>query len=141
MALSTSSSLNEIKNLKTYTGEPIQDKGQVEVDVSYKGQQKQQTLLIINGNGHSTSRLDWPQLLQLQTPTKSSLHYVWTDTFQEGIGCMWGKLANSTFAIPKFYKARPVPYALRSSVEAKLDRPERRSHLGNVCYSPIGQLP
>ena len=39
--------------LKTYTGEPIKVKGQLEVNVSYNDQQKKLNLLVTEGNGPS----------------------------------------------------------------------------------------
>jgi hypothetical protein len=51
--------------LKTYTGEPIKVKGQLEVDVSYNGQQKKLNLLVTEGNGPSLIGRDWLQHLRL----------------------------------------------------------------------------
>ena len=63
--------------LKTYTGESISLKGQIEVQVAYNGQSKMLNLLVVKGHGPSLIErdwlraitLDWPQLLHLQHAT------------------------------------------------------------------------
>lgn len=47
--------------------------------------------------------------------------------FQSGIGTLKhikGKITLNENAVPKFHKARPVPYAIRQKVENELDRLE-----------------
>ena len=135
--------------LKTYTGQPIHVAGQLDISVTYNGQQKQLTLLVIKGKGPSLIgrdwlqhlKLDWPRLLQVQSTSPPNHHEVLDrhpDVFKEEMGCIKGISANfhiHSDTNKKFYKARPVPYALRSKVEAELDRLERHHILERVQFS------
>lgn len=125
--------------LKTYTGQPIQVVGQLTVKVTHNHQQKHLTLLVIKGKGPSLIgrdwlqhlKLDWQQLFQvhsLSRPDYSRVLDRHPDVFKEEMGCLKGTTANFQIhseAVPKFYKSRPVPYALRSKVEDELDRLEK----------------
>lgn len=59
--------------------------------------------------------------------------------FQSGIGTLKhikGKITLNENAVPKFHKARPVPYAIRQKVENELDRLEAEGILSKVDWSP-----
>ena len=135
--------------LKTYTGEPIQVKGQLGVTVAYSGQQKQLELLVIKGKGPGLMgrdwlqhiKLDWSYLLQVQSenvPTYQKVLNRHQDIFKDKMGCMKGMAAKfhlRTDVTPKFYKAHPIPYALRAKVEAELDRLEKENIIKRVQFS------
>ena len=64
----TLSHTHSLPLLKTYIGEPIKVKGQLEVNVSYNDQQKKLNLLVTEGNGPSLMGRDWLQHLRLDWP-------------------------------------------------------------------------
>ena len=125
--------------LKTYTGEVIQILGEIEVKIQYKGQEKKLNLLVVAGKGPSLLgrdwlnhiKLDWSQLNHLHTSaTSTSCQQIFDrhkTVFEEGLGKVEGTTAK--FHInpdiqPRFYKTRPVPYALQPRVEAALRKLE-----------------
>ncbi len=62
-----------------------------------------------------------------------------TAVFQSGIGTLKhikGKITLDENAVPKFHKARPVPYAIRQKLETELDRLEAEGILSKVDWSP-----
>ena len=120
-------------SLRTYTGEPLDVMGSMEVEVKYKSQEARLPLLVVTGEGPCLLGRDWLQQIQLdwreihslqQDPLDAILHQH-EKLFQEGLGTMQGYKAR--FLVddkvkPKFCKARPVPYAMRALVEQELDR-------------------
>ncbi len=121
--------------LRTYTGEPVRVKGQVRVDIAYKGQAASQVaLLVIEGDGPNLLgrdwlqfiRLDWPNILQLQgTQSLRTVLHQNQEAFKEGLGTMKGvtaKLYVESSVQPRFCKARTVPFAMRQKVEKELLR-------------------
>ena len=120
-------------SLCTYTGEPLDVMGSMEVEVKYKSQEARMPLLLVTGEGPSLLGRDWLQQIQLDwreihslqdDPLEAILHQ-YEKLFQEGLGTMQGYKAR--FMVddkvkPKFCKAPPVPYAMRALVEQKLDR-------------------
>ena len=137
--------------LTTYTGEAIETLGEVEVTVQYKGQEKRLKLLVVTGEGPSLLgrnwlshiKLDWSQLNHLQTSTLSTASCQpildkHKSVFEKGLGTIKGVTAK--FHIdpevqPRFYKARPVPYALQPKVEAALKKLEKDDVIKPVQFS------
>ena len=125
--------------LKTYTGEKISVKGSIEVDVTYQEQKARLSLIVVQGDGPSLLGRDWLQWLQLDW---SHLHQVSSssnaikprlqgildehpEVFEDELGQIRGTTAKifvDEETTPKFWRARPVPYALREKVEKELDR-------------------
>lgn len=140
--------------LKTYTGEQIPVKGVLTVNVEY-GQQKcpHLNLLVVQGSGPcllgrdwlGTLRLDWRHIRQvtLQPATTREKrvevllqHY--PEVFAETLGTITpfkAKLSMNQTAPPKFFKPRPVPFALRDQVGSELDRLEREGVIERTSYS------
>uniref|UniRef100_A0AAV2LVS7 ribonuclease H n=2 Tax=Knipowitschia caucasica TaxID=637954 RepID=A0AAV2LVS7_KNICA len=101
--------------LKTYTGEKIKPLGVLPVEVAP------------NTTDKSTE-------VKLETVLVAA-----TPVFQDGIGTLKnikGKIVLQDGAIPRFHKARPVPYAIQQKVEAELDRLEADGILSKVDWSP-----
>nr|XP_055076811.1 uncharacterized protein K02A2.6-like [Misgurnus anguillicaudatus] len=142
--------------LKTYTGEPIIPLGIMPVTVKYNDQQSELDLYIVPTDGPALwgrdwlrkMQLDWKSIksLQITVPeslcTKKKLEEVLAGAaavFQSGIGTLKhikGKITLNKDAVPKFHKARPVPYAIRQKVETELDRLEAEGILSKVDWSP-----
>ncbi|XP_056096372.1 uncharacterized protein K02A2.6-like [Rhinichthys klamathensis goyatoka] len=142
--------------LKTYTGEPIIPLGVMPVIVMYNDQQSELDLYIVRTEGPALwgrdwlrkLQLDWKSIKRLQVTVPSSkctqmkLEKVLDGAvavFQSGIGTLKhikGKITLNENAVPKFHKARPVPYAIRQKVENELDRLEAEGILSKVDWSP-----
>lgn len=135
--------------LKTYTGERIAVEGTISVEVAYERQRARLNLLVVAGDGPSLLGRDWLQRLRLNW---SQLHYVPSssstrvqevldrhpDVFKEELGMLRGttaKIQLNPSAQPKFYRARPVPYALRAKVEHELDRLEKDGVITPVQFA------
>ena len=72
------------------------------------------------------------------SPEIQKLVRQYSDVFQPGLGhCTKFKVTLSlkTGAQPKFFKPRPLPFALRATTEADLERPIRNGSLKPVEYS------
>ena len=118
--------------LKTYTGETIKPLGVISVQVEVNNQKQQLDLLIVPGNGPSllgcdwlsNLRLDWAHIYSMNS--SDSLQVVLArhpTVFEESLGLVKGTTAKihvDPTAQPKFFKARPVPYALRDKVDKEL---------------------
>ncbi len=142
--------------LKTYTGEIIKPLGVARVQVTMNNQTEMLDMYITeNGQqplfGRSWLRklqLDWKAIkvhhqpmLPSSTSTLQKLLEKHKDVFKEEIGELKGittKLKVKENATPKFHKARPVPYALRSRVEDELDRLEKQGIITKVNHSEWG---
>lgn len=121
--------------LKTYTGEQIVVKGSIHVHALYQTQLAYLDLLMVAGEGPSLLGRDWLECLKLDwhsnkyTSTASRLQDVLdkhSRVFGEDLDHIKGTPATihvNPNHTPRFYKARPVPYSLRSKVENELSRP------------------
>ena len=122
--------------LKTYTKELIDVLGSLTVGVSHNDQTKELSLLVVAGEGPSLLGRDWLSELKLDWSKVNHMNHTQTGCqdildrhsalFKEELGRVQGR--NARFHIkaevqPKFYKARPVPYALRAKVETEYYKP------------------
>ena len=120
--------------LKTYLGESIPIISSINVHVKYKEVVEELPLHVVDGNGPNLIERNWlskcrvnlGDIFILDTP--SALKEVLkrhSSVFTEQLGCLRGvkvKLSVNSGACPKFFKPRPVPFALREKVEAELER-------------------
>ena len=137
-------------SLSTFTGEKIDVIGLIDVRVIYKGQDKCLPLLVVNGKGPSLLGRDWLRELRLDwreihavTSTLGSLTLQGlleqhANVFRDELGTVRGvtaKLHVDPQARPRFYRPRPVPYAMRQKVELELERLERAGVIEPVQFS------
>ena len=119
--------------LKTYSGEPLPVHGSITVEVCEGTQKMSLNLLVIGDSGPSLLgrdwmhclRLNWNSILHLQVHSLNNLLQKHSDVFKDELGTLKdfeAKIYIEPGANPRFCKARPVPYAYRSKVEAELDR-------------------
>ena len=122
--------------LHTYSGELIKVLGTTSVTIRYRGQVKQLPLLIVPTDGPSLLGRDWLQEIVLDWKQLNKVHYVcqralqdvldqYADLFKPGMGTLKGTTARIHIReniCPRFFQARPVPYALRDKVTSELDR-------------------
>ena len=132
--------------LQTYSKEPIGVVGTTEVKVAYEGQTATLPLVIVKGEGPtllgrnwlSQIRLNWSKIHYTTSPGLHELLTKYSEVFQEGLGSFKeyeAKINVDPNAVPRFYKARTVPYAMREKVEAELDRLVAEGTLEPVEYS------
>ena len=133
--------------LKTYTGENIKTLGVISVQVEVNNQKQQLELLVVPGNGPcllgrdwiSHLRLDWAEIHHINHA--DSLQAVLdhhTTIFKESLGWVEGvtaKIHVDSTTQPKFFKARPVPYALHEKVEKELDHLVKEGVIQPVTHS------
>ena len=123
--------------LKTYTGERMQILGTLAVKVCYLSQGPfDLELVVVSGDGPCLMGRDWLQVIRLDWPSiavvlqGASTRAVqgvldnYPDVFTEGLGTIYPFKA-TLFVVkdakPRFHRARPVPFALKSHVEEALN--------------------
>ena len=141
--------------LRTYTGEKLNVRGCINVEVSYNKQRQVLPLLVVAGNGPSLLGQDWmlkicldwqhlsprPSLNLLPAAPPSSLQTVLDHhaaVFKEELGHVKGvtaKIIIDPEVQPRFCKPRTVPYALRAKVNQELERLETAGVIEPVQFS------
>ena len=144
--------------LHTYTGDKIVVCGKFNADVQYESQHATLPVTVVGGAGPSLIgrdwlfklKLEWNKIMKINSvantdeSTKHELKALlgkFPDVFKTGLGTMQGitaKLELKDGVIPKFCKARPVPYALQPTVEEEYDRLEREGIIEKVEFSEWG---
>ena len=106
--------------------------GQAEIKVQYGEQELQLLLIVVAGKGPNLFgrdwlariQLDWKKIHTIQGSTLTSVLDRHAHVFQEGLGTLKGyegQLHVNLETMPKFCRARTVPYAMRVKVEQELD--------------------
>ena len=135
--------------LKTYSGETLPIVCAMDAKVQYKQQIQELPLTIVAGDGpcllgrdwlkHLT--LNWRKIQAVSRHAEGSLEYLldkYGDLFKEELGTIksfQAELHVKPEEKPRFFKSRPVPYALRSPNEEELDRLEREGIIDKVSHS------
>lgn len=145
--------------LKTYTAEPMEVTGQLNVKVEYGSQREKLVLIVVKGGGPSLFGRNWLKYLRLDWSTIAPIHAVRVKTlnallnehqplFAEELGKVEPyrvTLQVQPDVTPRFFKPRPVPFAIRDAVGKELDRLEREGIIEKVSYSdwaaPIVPVP
>lgn len=133
--------------LRTYMGEILPLLGKVTVSVAYHSQVVVLPLLIVQGEGAALFRRNWLEQIQLDW---SSIHSVKIssglhDLLQKHQQLFWDELGTlqGTEAVihvpphsqPRFFKARPIPYAMKEKVEKELLRLQEANVISPVEFS------
>ena len=114
------------------------------------GQKQQLELLIVPGDGPSLLDRDWLRCLKLDW-TQQIHHLNHSDTlqavldhhsnvFESSLGLVQGTTAKihvDPIATPKFFKARPVPYALHNKVDKEIDHLEKEGVIQPITHSDL----
>ena len=146
--------------LRTYTGEHMPVLGRLRVCAKYGEQTKDLDLIVVTGNGPillgrswlEQLRLDWATIGKIaseKAPLKlEPLLAKHAAVFKDELGTISpfkAKLRIRPDAVPKFCKARSVPYATKQAIENELDRLEASGILEKVDYcewaAPIVAVP
>ena len=142
--------------LTTYTGEQMAVAGEVTVTVIYRQKQHLLTLCVVKGDGPSLLGRDWLYQLNLDiqglwktsvvypqsadaTTQRDRLLSKYDEVFRDKpgeINTFEATLHLKESAVPKFCKARTVPFALKEAIKQELNRLEQDSIIEKVTYSP-----
>ena len=126
--------------LRTYTGQCVKITGIADVTVVAKtGSKYVLPLMVVPGNGPSlpgrnwlsTLQLDWSAIHHMNTTSSTQNPQLrallkkhsagFSDTHQ-AIKTNVAKIYVDDNAVPKYFKARPLPYVMRDMVDKELDR-------------------
>ena len=134
--------------LKTYSGQRLEVLGEVDVAVEYDNQPKKVLpLVVVKGDGPTL--LGWNWLVHLQLNWKGikkiytgveALLQQYEELFRDELGTLQGITARLTVdekATPKFFKPRPVPYAIKGAIERDLDQLEGLGVLEKIRHSEL----
>ena len=119
-----------LPTLITYSGHMIQPAGGVTVDVRHQELSYTLPCLVVSGNGPSLLGRDWLEHMKLDW---SAVHRVdevdyavmLPELFKDGLGKLKkaeAKLYVYSEAMPRCFKPRTVPLALRGKVDKELER-------------------
>ena len=136
-------------HLRTYTGEKINIKGKISLSVQYDNETLSLDLLVVEGDGPSLMGRDWLSKLK----PNLSVFYAgnpgidkgveklldrYADLFKEELGRVKGvevKIHVDESARPRFFRPRPVPFALKGRIEEELERLQRDGIIEPVKFS------
>ena len=139
--------------LKTYTGGLVETLGEITVQVTYGDQSKELPLVVVEGQGPSLLGRNWLNALKLNWQTIKALNLHTTDDqvnllrqeyshlFKGSLGKLKGVVVNLEVkegAKPKFFKPRPIAFAIKEKVEVELKRLEDLGVIEKVKYSDWG---
>ncbi|XP_062620753.1 uncharacterized protein K02A2.6-like [Saccostrea cucullata] len=136
--------------LKTYTGDEIPILGTCRVKVEYKSKSVNIPITVVRNRGPSLMgrdwlgefQLDWSEIFSISEFNKSEglkkTLDKFEDVFRDELGAVKGmkaKIYVDQAAQPRYYKARPVPYAIKEKVEQELDRLHKSGIIEPVKFS------
>lgn len=128
--------------LLSYTNHSIEILGVAMVDVMFNSRTEKLPLLIVNEGNTNLAGRNWISPLKLMTAFDSSMKYEvqnlsrsqlsldgvlkeYKEMFLPGLGLLKGIQVHLTCkeeAVPKFFKARTVPYAYKEKLDEEIDR-------------------
>ncbi|XP_062404761.1 uncharacterized protein K02A2.6-like [Sardina pilchardus] len=136
--------------LRSFTGEKVEVKGKTRVNVHYEGQTATLDVLVVRSQGPNLLGRDWMGVLRLNWKelfkpifkvSDNALQNVLSkhnDIFRDELGTLKGmevRFHVNTAVKPRYCKARPVPFAMRSKIEAELDRLQAAGVIEPVTHS------
>ncbi|KAK3087172.1 hypothetical protein FSP39_002564 [Pinctada imbricata] len=141
--------LSESKaKLKTYTGEDMAILGTVEVHVDYESFSGNLHVIVVKGRGPNLLGRDWLKSLKLNWNEIFAVKSVdkdvdrlledYSEIFKDELGAVKGvtaKIYVNENEKPRYFKARPVPYALKGKIESELVRLEECGIIQPVQFS------
>jgi len=143
--------LKSTRIFSTYTKEKFYARGQFQCELTYNDQKVRHTFHVVKGQSLfgrdllKMIKLDWTQIQSQcnsvsETINLNTLLNEFKDIFQapteaDKIQKFKAKVVLREDATPKFLKARPVPFALRSKVDAELIRMEEAGVIEKVEHS------
>ena len=139
------------RRLSQYDGSPLKIIGEMSVTVGHKGQVIEDSILVVDVKSRYPLlgrdwmfkiRFDWNEIFYgqsgkgcahaVQEVSLSALQSKYQELFSEGLGEVRGMTAQVELepgAQPRFFKSRPVPFALREQVKKELERQIKEGEL------------
>ena len=125
--------------LRSYSGHEIPVLGEAKVQVSYGNQEAHLPIIVTANDGPvlmgrnwlSVLKQDWKEIKQISQESSDTIENLTTKyapLFDGGLGTIKGVTAHLKLkanATPKFFKPRPVPFALKEKIAEELKRLER----------------
>lgn len=134
--------------LRTWNDSTVSVIGQATVLVQYKDIKRQLNVVVARGSGPNLIGRDWFEALQISvqvnkiinddTNSTDLLLGKYGEVFKNELGTYRGAAVTIQLkpnAVPKFLKARPVPYAIKDRVEKEIDRLVEEKVLRPVAFS------
>ncbi|XP_064476854.1 uncharacterized protein K02A2.6-like [Ornithodoros turicata] len=137
--------------LRTYSQQELRVLGSATVNACYKGRQERLRVVVVKGAGVSLLGRDWFKALGIEVKihrldagvknlgsSTTPVLRKYAKVFQPGLGKSKGppvRVEVEPTAQPKFYKARPVPFALLPKVDEALDKLVEQGILEPVRHS------
>ncbi|KAK7901534.1 hypothetical protein WMY93_018303 [Mugilogobius chulae] len=138
--------------------DPVKVVGAAHVKVKYKKQKAKLPLVVVKGDGPTLLGRGWLEDIQLDWKgmkarhKASQVHHVNTeknvtlqevlckheDVFKEELGTLKGTKATIHIkenAVPRFFRPRSIPYAMRTKVDEEIDRLLKEDIITPVKYS------
>ena len=134
-------------SLRTYLGKELPVLGTTEVEVVYESQTVMLPLIIVRGQGSSLFGHNWLEHIRLNWPSIHAIHdklvvheliAKHSQLFRQDLGTLKGmeaKIYVLSNAQPRFFKSRPLPYALKDRVEKKLEQLQKVGVISPVQFS------
>ena len=134
-------------SLTSYSGLELEIMGQADVEITYKSQVVIMPLVVVRGqcpslfgrNWLQKIKLDWKNIKNIsQNTALDSVLQKHSRLFREGLGKLEGMEATivvPTDAQPRFFKPRPLPYALKEKVEQELECLQKEGVITPVQFS------
>ena len=145
--------------LRTYTDEAMKVKGTLNMRVKYRDQREKLVLVVVEGNGPSLLgrnwlryiRLDWNNIFSVRRAKMQPLHSL-LQRHQPLFSKELGKIHPFTASLhikpdatPRFFKPRPVPFAIKDAISQELKRLKQQGTISPVTHSqwatPIVPVP
>ena len=132
--------------MQTYLGEPINVRGQAQMEVQYEQQRMKLPLVVVDGNGPTlfgrqwldSIKLNWRSINHVKSRSLQSVLDGHPEVFKSELGTLKGyeaKIFVDPDARPRFCKARSVPYAMTEKVEEELERLEKEGIIEPVQFA------
>ncbi len=142
--------------LKTYTDEHMKVTGTINMRVAYGNQKQKLVLVVVAGDGPSLLGrnwlrylcLDWSNIFAVRTARMSLVNDLikkHKPLFSDELGSVksfTASLQTQANATPRFFKPRPVPYAIKETVSQDISRLEGQGIISHSQWAaPIVVVP